>query len=466
MDSKRNLSASTFVSRFLVVAWALLLGHAVAAASPPRYPYATPAAAFAKLGFDPLAPNAAYFVACTDPHVNADKKAGFPAFVIDDILAMTPPPAFLVITGDMICNASSSFGNRPNADQKEKAREEFRLLKQQLDRLGGKLPIHLVPGNHDTYPGERDAALMRQVFPAIRKPYSYGEIVGVSLFFLNAGSSGDFDPEQQAWLRKTLQHVPLDREAILFVHQPALGAVVNERGIPLALRRIFADYRGPLWMLSGHHHRNWDAVFAIGKTTIVQAAMTTCGEVWGGPEKPGYWIYCLRGGKVVGRVFRQRDKGYRVAPLPSRDRPRPIVLPFAGLEGIEKKVFVGEGDREFLRSAKAADVVSWWGYVTDVHYAFPASLFPRQPTRIAVLADLALTNKNPKIHGHVRLSADGKTWSEVQPESSARGYTVYAIPPAVAAAETMHVRVTGPGYGGGVTLGGFAFCGPPEKPRP
>ena len=82
--------------------------------------------------------------------------------------------------------------------------------------------------------------------------------------------------------------------------------------------------------------------------------MATCGlHVWGGPEKPGYWVYCLRDGRVAGRIYRRHEKGYRIAPLPARNHPRRIYPPFAELDNVEKKILVGAGDRKFLVSAKA-----------------------------------------------------------------------------------------------------------------
>jgi Icc-related predicted phosphoesterase len=363
----------------------------------------------------------------------------------------------------MICSASLSFGNRPNAAQKEKALAEFRMLKADLGRLREGVSVYMVPGNHDTYPGEKDAALLRQVFPEAAA-YSERELAGVSLFFLNAGSSGDFDEAQREWLRKRTLALPAEREAILFVHQPALGATVSERGVAVGLSEAFADYRGPLWMLSGHHHRNSDAVFALPRTTVVQAAMTTCNLTgWGGPEKPGYWVYCLQDGTVKARIFRRYEKGYRVAPLPNRAKARPITPPFDGVDNVVKTVFVGDGDREYLVSSKAADVVSWWGYLSEVTYRFPASLFERTPTQIGILASLSHTHKDVERRGHVFLSGDGETWVEAELASPEKGVYTVPLPDTVRASDAIHVRVTGPGYKGGVSLAGFAFCAPPVE---
>jgi hypothetical protein len=428
-------------------------------AADPAYPQASARAAAEALGFDPAAPGCAWFVACTDSHIAFPKSPEFPRYIIDDVNAMEPAPAFLVVTGDMICSASLSFGNRPNAAQKKTAIKEFEAVRDSLKQIKRGVPVRFAPGNHDTYPGEVDAALLRSVFP-MAKPYSRDVLAGVQLFFLNGGSSGDLDTKQRAWLRGQAASVPADAQVILFVHQPALGSVVSERGIGAPVAASFAAHRGPMWMLAGHVHSNHDSVFKLPNTTIVQTSMATCSpNYWGGPQKPGYWIYCLDNGVVKGRIYRRFPQGYRLMPLPDRSNPRAIPVPFEGLKPILRTVLVGDGDREFLKSAKAADVISWWAYVKDLQYAFPKALFQAPPTRLAVLASLSHNHKNPKRRGHLFLSPDGEAWQEVDLSSPKNGCYVFPIPAEIQAAGAIHVRITANG-----NLGGFAFLGaaPPQ----
>jgi len=438
----------------LGICLAVLLGSATPRAAEPAYPYRDAQAAAAALKFDPTAPGCAWFVACTDSHIAFPKSPEFPRYIIDDVNAMTPAPALLAITGDMICSASLSFGNRPNAAQKKTAIKEFEALRDSLKRIERGVPVRFAPGNHDTYPGEVDVALLRSVFPTA-KPYSADILAGVHLFFLNGGSSGDLDVNQQAWLGAQAANVPPQAQAILFVHQPALGSVVSERGIGAPVAKAFAHHRGPMWMLSGHGHSNRDSVYQLPNTTIVQTMMATCSpHYWGGPQKPGYWIYCLDNGVVKGRIYRRHPHGYRIMPLPDRSRPQAIPTPFAGLNPILRTILVGQGDREYLKTAKAADVVTWWGYIRDLSYAFPKALFQTPPTRLAVLASLAHTHKDPKRRGHLFLSADGETWREMPLSPAQNGSYVVPIAADIQAAEAIHVRVTGGG-----NLGGFAFLG-------
>lgn len=444
----------------VTVSAVLLLAALTGRAAEPAYPHQALSEAFAAAGFDPAAAGAATFVACTDLHVGPPKTTAIPPYLIDEINAMTPAPAFLVFTGDLICSASLSFGHRPDEAQKAKAVAEFEIVRRDLARLRPEVNVRFTPGNHDTYPGEEDAALLRRVFPEA-KAYMQEELAGMTLFFLNGGSSGDLDPRQSDWLATAAAALPPQRGVMLLVHQPALGSVVAERGIGLALGRAFSGHEGPLWLLAGHHHSNGDSVFQVGRTTVIQARMATCNPaIWGDAEKPGYWIYGLRDGAVCCRVFRRHEKGYRVAALPERTQAMPLPLPFGGVEGVLWSVLVGDDDRQYLVSAKAADVVSWWGYLTEVVYRLPLTSLPAKPTRLAVLASLDHANADPAKRGRLALSADGTAWQDAPLAPPANGCYSVLLPADLAAAKELYVRVSGPGYKGGAVLGGFALCGP------
>jgi len=90
-------------------------------AAEPAYPHSDARAAASEFAFDATAPGCAWFAACTDSHIAFPKSPEFPRYIIDDLNAMSPPPSLLVVTGDMICSASLSFGQRPNADQRKTA---------------------------------------------------------------------------------------------------------------------------------------------------------------------------------------------------------------------------------------------------------------------------------------------------------------------------------------------------------
>ncbi|MBT4822230.1 MAG: hypothetical protein HON70_41365, partial [Lentisphaerae bacterium] len=97
---------------------------------------------------------------------------------------------------------------------------------------------------------------------------------------------------------------------------------------------------------------------------------------------------------------------------------------------------------------------TWWGYIKDLSYAFPSTLFETPPARLAVLASLSHNHKDPKRQGHLFLSPDGETWQEVSLSSPSKGSYVISLPADIQAADAIHVRITGSG-----NLGGFAFLG-------
>lgn len=427
-----------------------------------EYPFQALNEAFASLGFSSSAEDAAYFVACTDAHITMGKSEEFPAYIIDDINLMQPPPVFLVVTGDMITDASSSFGQVPGAEQKKKALAEFEILRRDLSRLHEGIPVHFAAGNHDTYPGDVELSLLRTVFPSI-PPYHSESLAGVALFFLNGGSSGGFDSAQLHWLNETAAALPRNREVILFVHQPSLGSVVTERGIREGICGVFAQHEGRMWLFAGHHHHNADAVFALPKTTIAQCGMTTCSpNVWGDANRPGYWVYCLRGGQVVGRVFRRNGSGYRVVPLPAREKPASLPIPFAGLN-VSWKLMIGEGDRPFLRHAKAADVVSWWTYIRELVYELPLDGLSAPPAQLAVLASLSHDQTDLGKRGHLFLSPDGKTWEEVELPAPKGGCYLIPLSETQRKGNALQVKITFDRAGG--SLGGFALCGDPLEKK-
>ena len=195
-----------------------------------HYPLATLAQAYATAGFDAAAKNAVVFVAASDVHYGyCDEEGMLP--IIREVNAMMPRPAFFVITGDLICSASIAFGNRPDGKQKAKAVEEFCLFKKHLDSVSPAIPVRLVLGNHDTYPGEVEPELFHRVFPD-RPAYQSFDVAGVHFVALNGHSTGYIDGQQRDWLTADIARVPTGRTIVTFVHQPALQSTVAERDLP------------------------------------------------------------------------------------------------------------------------------------------------------------------------------------------------------------------------------------------
>jgi hypothetical protein len=131
------------------------------------------------------------------------------------------------------------------------------------------------------------------VFPDL-PAYQVVTVKGVPCIFLNGRSCGLLEPAQRAWFREQVRkHHRPGSTLVIVLHQPSLGRVVRECGIPAAVREALADCRGDLWMVSGHEHRNEDACFRLPQAVITQATITAGNPATWGTELPGDWVLWL-----------------------------------------------------------------------------------------------------------------------------------------------------------------------------
>ncbi len=426
-------------------------GHSWAASQ--VYPHATLAQALAQARFNPGAAGHALFVVAADTHYGTCQPAGLLP-VIEQVNAMRPRPAFFLVNGDLITTASIHFGHRPNAAQRQKAIDEFKLFRRHVERLHPQIPLKLSLGNHDTYPGELKPELFAQVFPE-HPPYQAFELAGLPILILNGHSDGFLDSAQTDWLIDRASHLDRDAEAAVFVHQPSLGSVANERGIAPSIQAAFEKHRGPLWAICGHVHRNSREVFALANTTIAQISQVCSAEgIWGGPEKPGYWIYGVAQGRIACRIFRRLGHGYRVAGDISRADPQPISKPFEHARDVLWKILVGEGDRPHLVRAEAADVETFWFYVKQLTYRLPLAACPGAPRRFGVLGHLGTGKEGQP--SRVAVSADNESWQDLTLPSKAHQVYEFEIPEALRQADSLYVRIEGEA---GTGIAGYCLMG-------
>lgn len=406
--------------------------------------------AFRAAGFDPAAEGGSVFVACGDVH-EPEYSEALPA-QIGEWNAMRPAPRFVALLGDNVCSVSRSFGHTPDAKGFERARAELEVLRAKLARLDGAIPLKLVIGNHDTYPGERDAAFFRTVFPEA-EPYAAFEEGGLRFMLWNGGHDGGIDPAQREWIRGQAAGLPAGATAVVLVHQPSLGMTERERGIPAMVREAFAGHTGPLWLLAGHVHNNSAAVFALPQTMVAQVTHAK--------SVNGYWIYGMREGRVVARVYRDMSGGFVAQALPDlAGKAREIPVPFAGRDDVVWRLLIGE-DEAATRAAfvrgKGGNCGTWWFYVDELVFRLPLAAEAPGATRFAVLAALS---KHRKTGEPVRVyaSADGGRWTETSLLETRAAVNLYAIPETMRQARELFVKVESFGYGADTCVGGFALC--------
>ena len=432
-----------------VSAGAALALRPVAAEQPAMSPGAW-LEAFRAAGFDPAAAGNSVFVVCGDVHFPQYSRH-FPA-QIQAWNAMRPAPKFVALLGDNGCNVSGSFGHMPDSKGLERARKELEGLRVETSKLRKDIPLKLVIGNHDTMPGETDAAFFRKVFPECR-PYEAFEAAGICFQVWNGGHDGAIDARQRAWIRKACSALPRDKAAVVLVHQPSLGMTERERGIPAMVREIFAEQTAPLWLLAGHVHGNSLSVFALPKTKVMQATHVK--------SVNGYWIYGIREGRIAARVYVDMEKGCQAGVLPDLGKPaRTIPLPFEGREDVLWSLLIGEdaaATKAAFVSGKGGNCGTWWFYVDELVYKLPLADKGKGATRFAILAALSKHRKTGE-PAHIFASGDGVAWSETPLLETRASEHLFAIPEALRGGRELFVKVKSYGYGADTCVGGFALC--------
>ncbi|MDF1815605.1 MAG: metallophosphoesterase [Verrucomicrobiales bacterium] len=399
-----------FISRTALGASALSAGAWDSSADEPnrnRYPFETIEEAFEACDFDPTVDENAFFAVAADCHYGmCDEEGLLP--IIEELNGMSARPAFFLVNGDLAVSASVSFGVRPSEPQRKAAHQEFLKCRQHLDRLDREIPVKLTIGNHDTSPDEDEPEMFHEVFPE-HPAYQSFELAGAHVVLLNGHGDGRIDQKQADWFAADIAKIDSQQEVITCIHQPSMAGIVRERMIAPAYERAFSDHRGKVWAVCGHVHTNGNQVFQLPKTTVAQASITCSAKgIWGDAEKPGYWLYLLQDGKVAHRVFRRIDQGFRLQPLPNRERSRTIDKPFAHTRNVVWKTLIGEADKPFLVDGKEAkDNISTWCYVRRLVYRLPIADY--DASHVAILAAVSDRHKDGSPPASIRLSNDNST---------------------------------------------------------
>lgn len=397
--------------------------------------------AYRQLGFDPKAAGSFTALWMADVHYGIGEAQAILPPIIGEIERMSTRPAFVSIVGDLIVSASHSFGTVPGEKDRALALDEFRTLKKHSDELARLAPLKLTLGNHDTYPGESDLGLFRSVFGDTPVTHAFEE-KGVAFIIANGGSCGRLGEAQEAWFQTEARRLHrAGGTLVAAIHQPSVGSVVNERGITSAVRRGFDGLRGDLWVIGGHIHTNSDRVLRIpGGERLVNASITAANPTVWGTERPGYWIWCFRDGRLIGRIFRKvadEVEGWRMESPSVTTREQALLLPFENEPGILWKVLVGEGDEPYRTATKAAWCENYWAYAKQLDYRLPLSLAKGQAKHCTILA-APMASKGQTLQ--ISTSADGQTWQPAEPDKKDSHYTL-TIPANCITSDTLHLRL-------------------------
>ncbi len=207
------------------------------------------------------------FVVVADTHVNErDDTSSSPyetnraandraRHVFRDIAAMDPQPAFVMHLGDIVHPV-------PSLPSFAQAVAQFKDIAAPL-----KVPLHVLPGNHDVgdktvewMPADQvcDAYLdiYREAFGPDYYAFDHGPVrfVAINSLLLNSGLDGEI--KQREWLERQIAECE-GRRVYLFMHYPPFIHSENERG---SYDNIDEPARS--WLLSQMRRPQIEAVFA------------------------------------------------------------------------------------------------------------------------------------------------------------------------------------------------------------
>lgn len=173
--------------------------------------------------------------------------------VVADMSAHPPKFDAVIFTGDLTDGGAGA---------------DYALLKDILAPLD--MPIFVVPGNHDTRAGLR--AAFEDTVPFEHGPYlnyhaQIGDLRILALDTLVAGKvHGALDQSQLDWLAKHLATRSQGPTLIAMHHPPFPSGVTKLDAMSLtdgraALGALVAAYDAPLYILAGHIHRPFQAIW-------------------------------------------------------------------------------------------------------------------------------------------------------------------------------------------------------------
>ena len=246
-----------------------------------------------------------YFIQVSDTHLVADtslESYGINPYqnlerIITHISRLSPPPAFVMFTGDLISD------DEP---------QSYRHLKLLTDRLPS--PVYFAMGNHDLRRPFRHVVLGEES-PGC-EPYCYTfDAAGYRFVVLDSlvegEVAGSLDAAQLAWLDTTLTDSS-QQPTVVFMHHPPVPTGVDwldayTFGNRDDLLDILVRHRQVQRVFFGHVHMPIQITERGMQFTSVPSSAyqfgdtVTAPKVW--PGSPGYGIVHLFEGQLSSRVI-------------------------------------------------------------------------------------------------------------------------------------------------------------------
>ena len=191
-------------------------------------------------------------------------------------------PAFVVITGDMVHNGESS--------------EQIAEMKRCLTLFDKKIPVYLVPGNHDVGAQASPERVSKFIadYGADRFAFGYKNcyVIGINTEIISS-KQPEAEQEQYLWLLKELKKAQKYKYRIVVGHRPLFIDKPDEAdkydNVPLEYRGKYFDlYKsaGVTMLLWGHLHANRNGLY----DGIIQIISTAVGKPLGSKPVSGMQI--------------------------------------------------------------------------------------------------------------------------------------------------------------------------------
>jgi len=176
------------------------------------------------------------FAFLSDTHIGSATAEEDLRASIHDINALSNL-SFVVLSGDV-----TEYGSR----------EQLQLAKQILSEI--KIPVHVIPGNHDTKWSESGATDFPHIFGDERFSFEFGgfRFLGMHQGPLMKMGDGYWSPQDVRWLKETLQKLPDKNQPLIFItHYPLDDGIANWFEVLDLLKQYNTQVA-----LHGHGHAN------------------------------------------------------------------------------------------------------------------------------------------------------------------------------------------------------------------